>query len=69
MSSRTRLPSCLVKLKEDNPQVEIIDGTRHWQISADGIFVGIYPRTPRTEGFAGNTKSQLRRAGLVVEGR
>lgn len=40
-----------------------------WRICADGIFVGIYPHAPRTEGLAQNTKTQLRRAGLVLEGR
>lgn len=69
MSAWTRLPSCLKELLDDNPQADVTDASRHWEIRVNGKMVGIYPRTPAKEGFAHNTKAQLRRAGLIVEGR
>jgi hypothetical protein len=69
--SAGRLPRVLKKLLElnDGRDLRIAQGTRHWKICVSGRQVGIYPLTPGMEGFADNTKAQLRRAGLVVEGR
>jgi hypothetical protein len=65
-AKKIRKPACLRDLEKSNPQVMLAEGTSHWKIVVNGILVGIYPRKPRTEGFADNTRSQLRRAGLVV---
>ena len=70
MARQPKKPSALKKLEKENPgRVETVLGTRHWKIRTGGTLVGIYPLAPRTEGFAENTKSQLRSAGLTVEGR
>ena len=65
----TRKPACLEDLEQRNPQVQVVPGTRHWKIQMNGMLIAIYSRSSRKEGFAENTKSQLRRAGLVVGGR
>lgn len=69
MRAKDRRPACLKELLNANPQASVTDASRHWEIRVNGKMVGIYPRTPAMEGFAHNTKSQLRRAGLIVEGR
>lgn len=70
MTRQAKKPRVLRTLEEANPgRVEAVVGGRHWKILAGGRLVGIYPLAPSKEGFAENTKSQLRNAGLVVEGR
>ncbi len=68
MSARRKLPRCLRRLADDNRELRVVfePGTHHWKITVGGVFVGIYPLSAAKEGFAENTKSQLRRAGLKL---
>lgn len=68
MSAKRKLPRCLRELAQENGALDVVfvPGASHWKITVNGKFVGIYPLAPAKEGFAENTKSQLRRAGLRI---
>lgn len=68
VSAKRKLPRCLRALAGENGarDVVFVPGARHWKITVNGTFAGIYPLAPAKEGFAENAKSQLRRAGLKV---
>ena len=65
-SSYDKMPRVLRRLLKLNPDLEVRKGTRHWKITRQGALLGIYPYRPSQEGFAKNTRSQLRAAGLTL---
>jgi len=69
MAGRAGKPRILKLLEDRNPGIKAVKGSRHWKICKNGRLLGIYPYAPRREGFAENTKSQLRAAGLKLGDR
>lgn len=66
--SQVKIPRVLRELRKANPGLTVTPGRRHLHIRLHGELIAIAPYSFAEEGFAENTKCQLRRKGVRLPG-